>query len=504
MTDETKIPGVATNEIATVAKDITYLAYQGILRSRDTTLETRGGAKSYAIYDDIERDCHAYGVLQKRKLAVVARPWQVDPASKSAKDVKAADMVRAQLSAMGVPADDNPGDQVVMASNFDLVCYNLLDSILKGFAVGEIMWDRDGAEIVAREIRPKDQRRFNFDTDYKLRLKTWGQLIPGEMVPPRKFIVHTFGAKDGSPYGNGVGSRLFWPTFFKRQDITFWLTFLDKFGSPTAVGKYPNGTPKAQQDDLLSALSAIAQDAGVAIPEGMMIELLEAKRSGSVTYEQFARYMDEEMTFAVLGEAPTSKGGGGAQQTAALAREEVRLELVQADADLLSATLNATLSPWLTAYNVPGARAPKIWRQVQEAQDLKARSERDVNLYTLGYRPTLAEVTKTYGGEWEPVPVAADPKRPPYTSQTAFAEGDPAPFTDDQLAARLSGEAAQPWNAMLAQIRAIVDGAASLEDLRDQLLAAFGNLDSNALAKVMQAGFAVAELVGISDVSDGQ
>ena len=30
------------------------------------------------IYDEIERDCHAYGLLQKRKLAVVARPWQVE------------------------------------------------------------------------------------------------------------------------------------------------------------------------------------------------------------------------------------------------------------------------------------------------------------------------------------------------------------------------------------------------------------------------------------------
>ncbi|WP_157662644.1 DUF935 domain-containing protein [Sulfuriferula sp. AH1] len=503
MAEDTKLPLDANNEIATVAKDITYLAFQGILRSRDATLETRGGNRSYAIYDDIERDCHAYGVLQKRKLAVVARPWQVDPASNDTLDIKAADMVRAQLSAIGVPAADNPGDQVVMASNFDLVCFNLLDSILKGFAVGEIMWDIDGKEIVAREIRPKDQRRFNFDTDYKLRLKTWSQLIPGETVPPRKFIVHTFGAKDGSPYGIGVGSRLFWPTFFKRQDITFWLTYLDKFGSPTAVGKYPGGTPAEQQKDLLNALAAISQDAGVTVPDNMVIELLEAKRSGTVTYEQFARYMDEEMTFAVLGEAPTSKGGGGAQQTAALAREEVRLELVQADADLLSATLNATLSPWLTAYNVPGARPPKIWRQVQEAEDLKARSERDRNLFVIGFRPTLAEVTKTYGGEWEAVPPAVVRKTDALPA--AFAEaGDNGPFTDDLLANRLAVESAKPWTDTLVKIKSIVDSAASLEDLRDALIGAFGNLPQDELVKVMQAGFAVADLVGMADVADGQ
>lgn len=46
------------------------------------------------------------------------------------------------------------------------------------------------------------------------------------------------------------------------------MTFLDKFGSPTAVGKYPAGTPESDQAKLLSALAAILQDAGVMIPDG--------------------------------------------------------------------------------------------------------------------------------------------------------------------------------------------------------------------------------------------
>lgn len=409
-------------EIATVAKDITYVPYLNTLRTHDDTLLTRGSAKSYKIYDEIERDCHAYGLLQKRKLAVVARPWQVDPASEDPLDVKAADMVRAQLTNLGVPDPNDPGEQVVVASNFDLACYNLLDAILKGFSVGEIMWGTDGREIVVREVRNRDQRRFTFDTDFKLRLKTWGQIITGEAVPARKFMVHTFGAKDGSPFGLGLGTRLFWPVFFKRQDITFWLTYLDKFGSPTAIGKYPNGTPPDDQDKLLAALAAIAQDAGVTVPEGMMIELLEAQRSGTVNYEQLARYMDEEMTFAVLGESPTSKGSGGALASAANAREEVRLELVQADADLLSATLNATLSPWLTAYNCPGARPPKIWRQVKRAEDLKARSERDKNVHAIGFRPTLEQITEDYGGKWEVVPTPGQKQSIPLPAD--FAEGD--------------------------------------------------------------------------------
>jgi phage gp29-like protein len=499
----TKLAPESRNEIATVQKDVTSRPFGGILYPHDDTLATRGNGQNYKIYDDIERDCHAYGVLQKRKLAVIGRPWQVDPASEDALDVKAADMVRAQLSAIGVPSAADPGEQIVVASNFDLVCYNLLDAVLKGFAVGEVMWDVDGGEIVVREVRPRDQRRFNFDIDYKLRLKTWGNFIPGDEIPPRKFLVHSYGAKDGSPFGLGLGSRLFWPSMFKRQGLGFWLTFLDKFGSPTGVGKYPNGASPSDQEKLLDALGAIAQDAGVVVPEGMEISLLEATRGGTAGYENFARYMDEQITMAVLGESPSTRGGGGALAAAANEREEVRLELVQADADLLSATLNGTLSAWLTAYNVPGARPPKIWRQVKKAEDLKARSERDKNIFALGYRPTLAAITETYGGEWEAVAPAA--RRPAKDAgapagATEFSEADATdPTPIDTLTEALSEQGGPAWAKMLDQVRAIVANATSMEGLRDDLLAAYGSLDSAELARVMALGFSVADLVGRLD-----
>jgi phage gp29-like protein len=507
MSEQNMTQPPVTNEIATVEKDITFLAFQGILRPQDDTLETRGSGKSYKIYDEIERDCHAYGLLQKRKLAVIARPWQVDPASEDPRDVQAADMVRAALLAIGVPDENDPSEQVVVASNFDLVCYNLLDALLKGFAVAEIMWayDKRLNQIVVREIRPRNQRRFNFDKEYKLRLKTWAQLIPGEEIPPRKFITHTFGAKDGSPYGLGLGSRLFWPVLFKRKDITFWLTFLDKFGSPTAVGKYPNGTSPTDQDKLLSALGAIAQDAGVTIPDGMIIELLEAKRGGTVSYEDFCRYMDEEMTFAVLGESPGSKGSGGALASAAIAREEVRLELVQADSDLLSATLNATLSPWLTAYNCPGARPPKIWRQVKKAEDLKARSDRDKNIFDIGFKPTLAQIEEAYGGEWEPVnpPVKTIGKAIGQVP-TDFAESDTERNPLAEETAQLGKRAAAAEQKLIARIKQLADEATDLASLQKSMVASFGDLPQDELVKVMSAGFALAELKGIADVTDGQ
>src|SRR5580765_7180540 len=99
------------NEIATIARDWTYPAFMGLLLNRDDTLLQRGQGKGLKIYDDIERDARVYSALQKRKLAVIARPWDVEPASEAAPDVQAAEGVKAQLKAL----------------NFDQLTLDLLD-----------------------------------------------------------------------------------------------------------------------------------------------------------------------------------------------------------------------------------------------------------------------------------------------------------------------------------------------------------------------------------------
>lgn len=451
-------------EIATVQRDITYPAFGGVLLHQDDTLLTRGGGRGLKIYDDIERDCHAYAVLQKRKMAVISRPWQVDPASTSRIDKKAADLVKAQFDTL----------------NFDYVCLNLLDALLKGFAVGEIMWDVVGSEIVATDIKPRDQRRFGFDEDYRLRLKTMENLMPGMELPDRKFIVHSFGAKDGNPYGLGLGSRLFWPVFFKRQGITFWLTFADKFGSPTAVGTYPDGSQLPEQNKLLAALAAIAQDAGVIMPAGMEIKLLEATRGGATdTYEKLARYMDEEITMAVLGESPVAKGGGGQAASAAITRNEVRLELVQADSDMLSGTLNKTLVTWITELNVPGATPPRVWRKVEEQKDLGAVATRDKTIFDMGFRPTLAYIKETYGGDWVEIPTP-----PPSSNTPAQPIGDLAAFAES-ADANLPADLASKVKSSLADQQAMKDAAGKFAEQYQALL---GSRLDDLLAMLEQSG----------------
>ena len=480
------------DEIASIARDINRVIFGGVLENLDDTLKTRGAGRGLKIYDELARDTHAFAVLQKRKLAVTSRAWQVDPASDAPIDKRAAEIVTAQLKNL----------------SFDRLTRNLLDATLKGYAVAEVLWEVRGAELVAAKVKPRNQRRFVFGEDERLRLLTRENLMLGEALPERKFIVHRFG-DDESPHGLGLGNKLFWPVFFKRQDIGFWLTFLDKFGMPTAVGKYPSGAGKPEQKKLLDALAAIAQDAGVIVPEGMLIELLEAARGGATdSYEKMARYMDEQISECVLGEtlSTTAQATGLGSGTASV-QNEVRKEIAQADADEISETINESLVRWIVDYNVPGAGYPTVWRDFEEPADLDLRSTVDKNLHEMGYEPESVEyINETYGGKGRkkaavvPKLRAVSSSREPGAT-AAFAEDEPPDLNPAAaLADNLSAAAAAPLAAWLEQIRAVVGAARSMEDLRDRLISAYGDLPSDDLGRIMQTAFACAELAGAFDV----
>lgn len=478
-------------EIATVQRDITQPVFGGVLRPQDDTLISRGQGHGLKIYDDIERDCHAYAVLQKRKMAVVSREWGVEPASSRLRDRKAADLVTAQIKAM----------------SFDRVCLDLLDAILKGYSVGEVMWELVGAEYVATDIRARDQRRFAFDLSGLPRLLTWEAMVEGIPVPERKFVVHRFGSRSGGPYGLGLGTRLFWPVFFKRQGVTFWLTYADRFFNPTSVGKYPLGASAEDKRTLKAALDAMATDTSVVVPASMAIELLETKSSStSNTHEALARWLDEQISEAVLGETlSTNLGGGGGSLAASRTHNEVRKELTKADADLLSGTLNATLVRWIAEVNLPGASPPRLWWDCAEPEDLNTRADRDAKIFSMGFSPSPEYIANTYGEGWTPrVPPQASTVPTPIGGETSFS--DPPRDGTDDLVDQLDGLAAPAVDAMVAKVRELVmsPDVTSLQDVADRLIDLYPDIESAPLAELMGQALIVAELSGRAELTNAR
>ncbi|MGV3629147.1 MAG: DUF935 domain-containing protein [Betaproteobacteria bacterium] len=387
-------------EIASTAdgRDVTrgYVSPMQMLGRQDSVLLARG-AGSDVIYREVLRDWHVKATLAQRQLAVVARSWEVEPGGNADIDKAAANFLKEQLK----------------RASWDRVTAGMFYGVFYGFAVAEILWGNDGRYVTIDAIKVRDRRRFAFDGAMRLRLLTSANMNPGELLPERKFWHYCTGADHSDePYGLGLAHWLYWPVFFKRNSIKFWLIFLEKFGQPTAKGTYPGGATASEKSRLLEALQAISTDAGVIIPDGMAIELIEAARSGVADYKAMSEVMDQAIAKVVLGHVGSIESTPGKLGGESNARD-VRQDLIKADADLLCESFNAGPARWLTEWNFPGAAAPRVWRQVEKGQDLLKRAQVDKALHGMGWEPeSIDYINETYGGQWKKKTAVVASRRP--------------------------------------------------------------------------------------------
>ncbi|MBF0094382.1 MAG: DUF935 family protein [Alphaproteobacteria bacterium] len=488
-------------EIASAHRDIFWPSTMGLLRPRDDVLLARGGGKGLWIYDEIERDPHVFSVLDKRRKSVVARAWEVIPGGPGRAERKATELVERVLK----------GD---FGLKFDRACYELLDALLKGFAVGEVIWDMRDGRMVPVNILPRDQRRFVFTEEDGLRLLTMQNPLLGEKLPERKFIVHRFGSNKGDPYGLGLGQKLFWPVYFKRQSIVFWLMLNEKYGSPTVKGTYPTGMLDEEQQKLLETIGNIGQKGALIVPEGTVVELLESARSSTVnSHELLCRFMDEQISVAVLGETLTTNIQGGGSRAASQTHNDVREEGADFDADMLCETLNDTLIRWIVEANFPGVTPPTVWRPrprreeeeaITQQEQIKARQmavDFCTSMRTAGFAPEDVSadiIAQTHGKwTWSGGGVPAEFSAPPLNQNSVHHD------SADELAAQLDQVAAPAMDALIGQIERIVAESASLDEVAERLVRLYPTLDATALGKAMAAALTVAELTGRAEIVDG-
>lgn len=488
MTDEQKpAQKPEQNEIATTrdGRDITRGFVDGLplLPTTDKLLMLKGGG-DLMIYQEVMRDEHVKACFEQRVRAVVSKPWEVRPGGTKRIDKLAAEFI----------------DEQCKAIKFDSITEKMLYGVFYGYGVGEALYAVEDGKVVLDTgrggIKVRDRRRFGFAPDMSLRLKTSANPM-GEALPAKKFWHFATGSDhDDEPYGLGLAHWLYWPVFFKRSGIKFWLVFLEKFGMPTAVGKYPGGTGKPDQDKLLEALGAIQTDSAIIIPEGMTAELLEATRGGTADYTALYDRMDAAIARATLGQTASTQGTPGRLGNDDL-QGDVRLDIIRADADLVCMSFNATVVKWLVEWNFPGAALPQVWRKCEDEEDQNTTSERDERISKMGFKPTLKYIQEVYGGEWVEVEVKPDPGVQPVKPNAGGAQFAEAVFDElDAFAEDLAGDWERVMDPLIAPIAALASDVESYEEFQARLPALIQGMDQTRLREAMAQGQFAARLWG--------
>ena len=244
-----------------------------------------------------EKDPHLYSQLQTRKNAVTGLDFEVIAFDgEDERDKEIAEFVSKELESI---------------ESIEDVMMDLLDAIGKGIAISEIMWGYADGRITVTDIRHRHQKKFLWDENDQFKVVT--QEAPmGMLLPENKFIIHRYKARSGHPSRGGVLRVIAWMYLFKNYGVKDWISFCEVYGMPLRLGKYNPSESEEDKRSLEEALIRIGADAAGIIPEGTEIEFKEANKSTSVdVYERLARYCDEQMSKAVLGQTLTSDSGGG-------------------------------------------------------------------------------------------------------------------------------------------------------------------------------------------------
>lgn len=418
-----------------------------------------------------ERDLHYGGVLAVRKRAIRKLTINVEAASTSDQDEKAAMLVREAL--------DGP------AVKDDLI--NMLDAIGKGYSATEIKWDTSSNPWTIADLKWRDPRWFKFDpTDgHELLLRDNDGDLP---LPPGRFIIHKAVSKSGLPIRGGLARLVAWAFVFKHYTLKDWAVFMEAYGHPIRIGRYGTHATKAERSTLLRAVRSIGTDLAAIIPREMDLELVTTNVTGTVAmFEDNARYWDEQVSKAVLGQVSTTDAIAGGHAVGKV-HAEVRDDIRDADADQLAVTLMRDVAGPITFFNVgPNAKPPKISFVAEEEQDKRMMMVAIKEFGPRGLEVSVQTVREIYGvrepeeGEellkFDAPKAIASPEAPsdgklPLVKEMASAQslaqhGSAIGDLVEHLAASGAAQASMdPW---LGGLLDAIDDANSFDEVRDLL-----------------------------------
>ena len=325
--------------------------------------------------DDIEeRDGHIFAEIGKRRGAVTSLEW----------DVHAPDDATPAEEALAAEVDE----WLEGLPEFGDVLLGMMDAVLKGFAMHEMVWQLDG-KLLRPSFTFQPQRMFTTSANRReLMLRSLSPdprpdplglpPVMAEPLQPFAWLAHVHQARSGYLTRNGLARVLAWPYLFKNYAVRDLAEFLEIFGLPLRLGKYPAGASAQEKSTLLQAVVSIGHNAAGIIPQGMVLEFQEAAKGTEGPFTAMWDRMEAMESKVILGQTLTAGEGRSGTQALGKVHNEVRMDIRNADARQIECTLNAQLIRAYCVLNHAGIdpkRLPRFEFDTGKSEDLKDYAE---------------------------------------------------------------------------------------------------------------------------------
>ncbi len=447
----------------------------------------RRTGRSIEAYREIRADAKVSACIEQRKSATLALQWGLLPAD-------------TQTSGEQDQARIDTLTQALKRLDMPRIISGILDACLWGYQPLEVMWETLAGLMLPRDVVAKPAEWFVFDASNNLKFKSLAHPL-GEMLPERKFLLAQHGATYNNPYGQKILPLCFWPVTFKKGGWRWWVQYTEKYGSPLLVGKYPRGVDATEVDDLEDALQRLFSQAVAAIPNDTQLETIASDAAHGGQHKMLIDQCNAEIALAIVGQTLTTEIGDHGSYAAAQTHDAVRHDIADSDRRMVERCLQC-LVDWVYDLNWHGAPVPSFAMWPEEDID-KALAERDHILTTSGIRFTKSYFQRAYGLQDDDFEIAEPSSGPgaefaePTIKRhiTAVKSTVKRPLSLDKY--DLDGKKFSEFGkALVAQAIGLLDSSTSFNDVSDQLMQLYPEIDTGELEECLARAFYIAHIEG--------
>lgn len=246
-------------------------------------------AGSYRVYNEMLTDDMVKLCLNLKKILVYGRTSDIKPADDSDQAKQIADYVEWALCRI----------------DFKSLLREALTALEFGYSAGEIGWEVTRYEgelrVALKDVKFRDPMYIeiicNQFGDIELfRQKHFGMID----ITPDKVFHFAHQPLFSNPYGTSDLRAAYRGWWAKKFIVNFWNVYLERLGSPITMMKYPKGASQPLKDALKEILQGLSQKGELLVPEGVVVELLEAKRAGNATYGDALHFHNNSIAHATL------------------------------------------------------------------------------------------------------------------------------------------------------------------------------------------------------------
>lgn len=229
---------------------------------------------NYRVYDEMRDDDQVKSAISFKKDIVVNAGWRIVCDKPEISDF----ITQSLMERL---------DEGETGKTFDDVLRDMLSAYEYGFSIAEPVYtlrSDNRYEYKSIKVRPPHSFRFKLDRFGNI-LEIIQATDQNELsLDPQKFLHHVYQQEFGNPYGKSDLKAAHPAWVAKKFFMRFFAVYVERFASPTVVGKYKPTADANEAQRFHNMIKTIQNATTLAIPEDFMVEFIQAQRDASDAY----------------------------------------------------------------------------------------------------------------------------------------------------------------------------------------------------------------------------